>query len=197
MNELQRTLNEIDRGHQRQLGQYLHVPPTRSEPIGRGLCFLIGIAVGLLLALAGLHYTVAHASEPDAMLGYVMPDPAPVRQVVEPEPEPTAALTMRATHYGVSYEGLRMGCPGANGYRGSDGSIAAVSPTRYSEWPCGTRLLVSGPTGTIVVTRQDACPGCDKHGYPEMIDLSESGHAAVCGENGGTCTVTVQVVSEP
>ena len=95
---------------------------------------------------------------------------------------------MRATHYGESYEGRPMGCGGI--YRGGDAGIAAVGPGRYGEWPCGTRLFVNGPIGSIVVTRTDSCPGCSGQ-FADLIDLSEAGHAAVCGPGGGTCRVTV------
>ena len=52
MSQMHRTLTEIELGRQRQLNQYLHVQPARrAEPgIGPSLCFLLGIAVGLLLA---------------------------------------------------------------------------------------------------------------------------------------------------
>lgn len=118
--------------------------------------------------------------------------------VQEPEPSPTPSpvvgLTMRATHYGESYNGGPLGCGSRvwGYYSSGDPTIAAVSPSAYGRWPCGTRLRVSGPVGSIEVIRKDACPGCDKHGWPEMIDLSEAGHAAVCGI--GTCVVTVEVV---
>ena len=153
-----------------------------------------------MLLLACGAFTVGlsttHAMPPDETpWSWVEPsDPSP-QEVAEPEPMPESvapSITMRATHYGESYEGLRMGCPGAGVYRGSDPGIVAVSPSRYSEWPCGQRLLVVGPRGSIYVTRQDACPGCDKHGWPEMIDLSEAGHAIVCGR--GTCVVEVTVL---
>ena len=145
---------------------------------------------------------ITHAESPSDRQDRNLPEYTLVQ-----EPEPTeseqqtvaqeitpvrAGLTMRATHYGESYNGQRMGCPGAGAYDSADLSILAVSPSRYRDWPCGTRLLVRGPQGRIVVVRQDACPGCDKHGWPEMIDLSEAGHAAVCGI--GTCVVTVEVV---
>jgi rare lipoprotein A (peptidoglycan hydrolase) len=98
---------------------------------------------------------------------------------------------MRATHYGASYHGQRMAC--GQLYSTSDPTIAAVSPLRYQQWPCGTQLQVTNQaTGvTITVTRQDSCPGCASYGS-EMIDLSEAGHALVCGT--GTCSVQVQEV---
>jgi len=94
-----------------------------------------------------------------------------------------AQETYRATHYGESYNGRPLGCGGT--YSSWDTSIVAVGPGDYARWPCGTVLEVVGPQGTIEVIRQDSCPGC--YG---MIDLSEAGHAAVCGI--GTCTVEVR-----
>ena len=81
-----------------------------------------------------------------------------------------------------------MGCGGV--YSSNDITIMAVSPARYREWPCGTRVQVCGPAGCIVVTRQDACPGC----YANLVDLSEAGNAAVCGSPPHTCRVTLQLV---
>jgi hypothetical protein len=75
-----------------------------------------------------------------------------------------------------------MGCGGR--YSSIDSTIIAVGPADYSKFPCGTRLTVTGPEGTITVTRQDSCPGCYN-----MVDLSERGHELVCGV--GTCTVTL------
>lgn len=97
----------------------------------------------------------------------------------------------RATHYGASYNGQRMGCGGV--YRSGDPTIIAVGASNYRTWPCGTALVVSGPNGTIVGTRQDACPGCDSAGV--IVDLSEEGHRRVCGV--GTCWVTVRPYVAP
>mgnify|MGYP001579982932 CR=1 FL=1 len=94
-----------------------------------------------------------------------------------------------ATHYGESYNGQRMGCSGAP-YRSEDPTILAVGPGRYAAWPCGTRLLVTGPVGEIVVTRQDSCPGC----APNVLDLSERGNELVCGAPPHTCRVTIRVL---
>ena len=85
---MQRLLSEIDSGHRRQQGQYLHIAPIRLDsPRPRRIHgagdFLIGIIVGLLFSFAIFQYTVAFAAEPDAMLGFEMQDPAPL---VEPEP---------------------------------------------------------------------------------------------------------------
>ena len=99
---------------------------------------------------------------------------------------------MSATHYGASYNGQRMGCAPYNAYSSYDTTIAAIGTQHYAQWPCGTTLEVSGPNGTIYAIRQDSCPGCDLR-YPNMIDLSEAGHAIVCGV--GTCRVQVTVVS--
>ena len=124
------------------------------------------------------------------------PAPKPTRT---PEPQPTsqpapavaalgALISGHATSYGASYNGQAMGCGGV--YSSNDITIMAVSPERYREWPCGTRVQVCGPAGCIVVTRQDACPGC----YANLVDLSEAGNAAVCGSPPHTCRVTLQVV---
>ena len=94
--------------------------------------------------------------------------------------------TYRATHYGEQYNGSKLGCPGTGVYSCSDISIAAVGPNDYARWPCGTSLLITGPNGSIQVTRQDSCPGCNG-----MIDLSEAGHERVCGI--GTCSVEIQL----
>ena len=102
-----------------------------------------------------------------------------------------ALLTGHATSYGASYNGHAMGCGGV--YSSNDITILAVSPARYREWPCGARLQVCGPVGCIVVTRQDACPGC----YANLVDLSEAGNAAVCGSPPHTCRVTLQLVGTP
>lgn len=92
----------------------------------------------------------------------------------------------RATHYGVGFHGRTMGCGGV--YSTYNPTIIAVPPSMYRAWPCGTTLVVSGPNGAIVGTRQDSCPGCDSAGV--IVDLSEAGHRAVCGV--GTCWVTVR-----
>jgi hypothetical protein len=90
---------------------------------------------------------------------------------------------------GRNYEGRRMGCSGAP-YRSADASIVAVGPERYREWPCGTALRVSGPAGSIVVVRQDACPGCSAN----HVDLSEAGIETVCGLGAGRCAVLIEVL---
>lgn len=121
-----------------------------------------------------------------------------------------------ATHYGESYQGLPLGCGPfwryarelglnptfsreqhgvGNGvwdgvYRTDDPTIAAVSPDRYAEWPCGTKLLVCGPAGCAPVMRVDSCPGCSAN----VIDLSESANHLVCGVPEHTCRVTIEVI---
>lgn len=97
-----------------------------------------------------------------------------------------------ATHYGESYEGGVLGC--GTGYYGTDNpEIVAVGPSRYAEWPCGTKLRVCGPAGCIVATRHDACPGCS----PYVLDLSEAGNELVCGDPPHTCRATVQLIELP
>ena len=123
------------------------------------------------------------------------PAPSPTRTpepVTQSQSVPVAAIgaliSGHATSYGASYNGHSMGCGGV--YSSNDVTIMAVSPARYREWPCGTRVQVCGPAGCIVVTRQDACPGC----YANLVDLSEAGNAAVCGSPPHTCRVTLQLV---
>lgn len=98
-----------------------------------------------------------------------------------------------ATHYGASYNGQPLGC-GTGVYDSNDPTIAAVSPARYEEWPCGTELLVCGPGGCTIVTRQDACPGC----YANLIDLSEAANRLVCATEAfpyeHTCEVAIGVM---
>lgn len=91
-----------------------------------------------------------------------------------------------ATHYGESYEGAPLGCGGT--YHSADPTIVAVGPAQYGLMPCGTQLSVSGPAGSIAVTRLDSCPGCSA----TTFDLSEAGSEAVCGVPAHTCEVTVR-----
>jgi hypothetical protein len=123
------------------------------------------------------------------------PLPAPAPQTpVQTEParaSPGTAIEVQATHYGVSYAGNTMGCGGI--YDPNNPTIVAVGPARYREWPCGTALQVCGAAGCIVVTRQDACPGC----HANVIDLSESGNSLVCGGAPHTCRVTIHVLPWP
>lgn len=98
-----------------------------------------------------------------------------------------------ATHYGESYNGQRMGCERNSIYNSNDPTILAVGPTRYAEWPCGARLEVTGPTGiTIIVTRQDSCPGCAHN----VLDLSEAANELVCGSPPHTCRVSFRLIGE-
>lgn len=92
-----------------------------------------------------------------------------------------------ATHYGESYNGSPMGCSPYRAYSSSDTTILAVSPSRAAQWPCGTELVISGPAGEISVVRSDTCPGC----HHNMIDLSEAGSIAVCGNRPQTCEVRI------
>ena len=107
-----------------------------------------------------------------------------------------ASEIVHATHYGESYNGSPMGCISPNGsrqyYDSNNPTILAVGPTRYAEWPCGTQLLITGPAGTIQVTRTDSCPGCSHN----VIDLSELGNELVCGSPPHTCRVTIQVMGD-
>lgn len=108
----------------------------------------------------------------------------------EPELVPVSMPILGwATHYGESFNGGVLGC-GSGHYDSNDLSIVAVGPSRYDEWPCGTRLRVCGPAGCITVTRQDACPGCSEN----VIDLSEAGNEMVCGVPPHTCRATIQVL---
>jgi hypothetical protein len=96
------------------------------------------------------------------------------------------------THYGESYNGLKLGCS-AETYSSDNASIVAVGPERSAEWPCGTVLRVCGPGGCIVGQRQDGCPGCGSH----VIDLSEEGIYLVCGPGSGVCQASVEVIARP
>jgi hypothetical protein len=87
-----------------------------------------------------------------------------------------------ATHLGESFVGDTMGCAGAGVYLSEDESMLAVSPERYTEWPCGTVLRVTNPQNgqSIVVTRKDSCPGCGAYN----LDLSEAGLDKLGGRTG-------------
>jgi hypothetical protein len=122
---------------------------------------------------------------------------APALPLPSPAPAPVGAglIHGQATHYGESYNGQPLGCgPGFGSrdalYHSDDPVIAAVSPARYREWPCGTRLQLCGPAGCAIVIRVDACPGC----YANLIDLSEAANRLVCGVPEHTCRVTIEVM---
>jgi hypothetical protein len=151
---------------------------------------------------AEVEAATATATEPVATQAPPEATPTPTAAPPPPTPEPVtrtksgpvaagALISGHATSYGASYNGHSMGCGGV--YSSNDITILAVSPARYREWPCGTRVQVCGPAGCIVVTRQDACPGC----YANLVDLSEAGNAAVCGSPPHTCRVTLQLVGGP
>ena len=94
-----------------------------------------------------------------------------------------------ATHYGVSYNGSRMGCSGEP-YSSENETIIAVGAMHYGEWPCGTPLRVCGVAGCIVGFRQDSCPGCGSY----HIDLSEAGINKACGDQADVCRVGIEQV---
>mgnify|MGYP001604815369 CR=1 FL=1 len=126
------------------------------------------------------------------------------------------------THYGESYNGQPLGCGGGHGsrdayYHSDDPTILAVGPSRYAEWPCGTRIRLCSRTQSesdlreeplsetvslrlqgvrcIVVVRVDSCPGCG----PFLLDLSESANGALCATERypypHTCgPITVEVI---
>jgi len=127
------------------------------------------------------------------------PPPAPAPRPVPVAPAAPAEaqgglISGQATHYGESYNGQPLGCAGAGLYSSDNPNIAAVSPARYQEWPCGTKLRLCGPGGCAVVTRVDSCPGC----YANLIDLSESANRLVCATERypypHTCAVTIEVL---
>ena len=108
--------------------------------------------------------------------------PAPPEEVLS-----TGVIEGWATHYGEKYQNQPLGC-GGKLYDTADPQILAVSPARYAEWPCGTVLRITGEGGTLVVARNDSCPGC----HANTVDLSEAGSLAVCGFV-GTCRVVIEV----
>lgn len=172
--------------------------------IARIFGLLTLIVVALTAGLAGAEtdgtkrpYTIrvqSLASDGSA----VMPTPEPT---ATPAPTPAATPTPQdapvygygvageVTHYGQSFNGQTMGCPPYDEYWGWNTSIAAVGPSRYQEWPCGTAFTITGPAGTIRVVRQDSCPSCSG----THIDLSEAGFESVCGPLSiGRCRVTIR-----
>lgn len=148
---------------------------------------LAGVATGCA-ASAEQHARGEHRAYVPAV-GYsgIQPPPTPTIAPTAPAPEAWAYVGVgRVTRYGYSYEGLPMGCGGT--YRSADPYILAVGPARYAEWPCGTVLRLTGPAGVLEVARTDSCPGCG----PNLLDLSEAGHARVCGAVGNNCQVTIE-----
>lgn len=97
-----------------------------------------------------------------------------------------------ATYLHPSLHGNRAGCPGHT-YNRHDPTYLAAPPARYATWPCGTLLLIEGPVGSILATRQDSCPGCGSN----HVDLSEAGFQEVCGPLSlGRCRVTVTAIGD-
>ena len=90
-----------------------------------------------------------------------------------------------ATRYADSLEGNTMACGGI--FNQDNTFIAAVSYLYDPVWPCGTQLEVCGPASCINVVRTDTCPGC----AGADLDMSRSGLAAVCGNQGG-CSVVIR-----
>lgn len=90
-------------------------------------------------------------------------------------------MCVSATHYGGSYQGRQMSCEGSYLYDSSNPAIIARGWD--SPYQCGDKLVVVGPHGSIIGYIEDRCTGCGSG-----IDLSEAGHAIVCGD-AGRCTV--------
>lgn len=133
---------------------------------------------------------VSYAS-PYSVGVYVAKEGQPPLPTFTPTPQatpvPASLIYGYVTHYGESYNGQTMGCGGT--YWSSDPYIVAVSPARYSEWPCGTILRITGAAGQLDIPRTDSCPGCG----PNLLDLSEAGSEVVCGFV-GNCPVTIEVI---
>src|SRR3989344_4157679 len=106
----------------------------------------------------------------------ITPDPTSIKT-----PSSSLETSFKATHYGESYNGQPLGC-GTGEYSSDNPEILAVSPSRYQEWPCGTRLRITNPANSAIleVVRHDACPGCGHN----TIDLSEKGLDILCGQQG-------------
>ena len=121
------------------------------------------------------------------------PQLLPAEPVRKDEPAPSTPIVPGwATHYGESYQGGVLGC-GTGYYDTENPDILAVGPSRYVEWPCGTKLRVCGPAGCVIVTRHDSCPGCTAN----VLDLSEAGNRLVCGDPPHTCRATLQLIELP
>jgi hypothetical protein len=116
---------------------------------------------------------------------------APAIYPQQVESPPAVALSDElegvVTHYGASFNGRTLSC-GTGYYTSENTRIAAVGPSRHSEWPCGTMIRICGPNDCLEAERHDACPGCG----PNHIDLSEAGIAIVCGDQAGVCRVELQ-----
>ena len=96
-----------------------------------------------------------------------------------------------ATYYHESLHNNTMGCKPYNRYSIYDETIIAVGPADYARYPCGTHLRITGPSGSIVGTRQDSCPGCIR----SKIDLSSTGFQQVCGSlEIGRCNILIEVI---
>jgi hypothetical protein len=200
-------------GHTQQLTETQTTATPGASRILRDPALLYSTGDQRVSLMAALEYLADSAPEPlepeaevaaaTATATEAVATPSPTQAPPTRTPEPVtqsqsasvaavgALISGHATSYGASYNGHSMGCGGV--YSSNDITILAVSPARYREWPCGARVQVCGPAGCIVVTRQDACPGC----YANLVDLSEAGNAAVCGSPPHTCRVTLQLVGAP
>lgn len=146
--------------------------------------FVVAVGVAVILAVTVFQAVLNNVEfENDVqVLATYTPQPT-VEPTIVPEPtttpvpEPTPLpVPFVATRYGESYNGQNMGCNGAGVYDSDDPTILAVSPARYSEWPCGTILRVCFQDRCQEVVRTDSCPGCG----PNHLDMSESGLWYLC-----------------
>lgn len=100
-------------------------------------------------------------------------------------PLPSPTLSGTASFYARIFEGGTTLC--GTTFHHSDPTIAA---TAVGGWPCHTRLTLTGPAGTLTVTRLDGCGGC----RPTDVDLSEAGFQRVCGAlSVGRCSIRIAV----
>lgn len=96
---------------------------------------------------------------------------------------PLPTLSGTASYYAQIFEGGRTAC--GTVFSHSDPTVAA---TRTGGWACGTRLTLTGPAGTLTVTRLDGCGGCG----PTDVDLSMAGFQRVCGALSiGRCSIRI------